>query len=106
MNAFEVRGRAKVHTRASRSSSPPSQAALVEPLTERELEVLRLMATTLSGPEIADQLTISVSTLRTHTKNIRGKLGAHSRLDAISRAAELGLLPGPGQTSRVHNDQC
>jgi LuxR family maltose regulon positive regulatory protein len=65
---------------------------LVEPLTERELEVLRLLTTKLSVPEIADQLYVAVSTVRSHTKNIYGKLGVHSRLEAVARAEELGLL--------------
>jgi LuxR family maltose regulon positive regulatory protein len=102
--AFEARGRVRAQALARRELSPPSQAALVERLTERELEVLRWMATTLSGPEIADELSISLSTYRSHTKNIRGKLGAHSRLDAISRAAELGLLPGQSSSTRQNTE--
>jgi LuxR family maltose regulon positive regulatory protein len=102
LDAFETRG----WDRVRREPSLPLQAGLVEPLTERELQVLRLLATTLSGPEIADQLTISLSTLRTHTKNIRGKLGAHSRLDVLSRAADLGLVPDPGRPPRNQDDRC
>ena len=49
---------------------------MMEPLSERELEVLRLLGTELSGPEIADRLSVSLNTVRTHTKNIYGKLGA------------------------------
>ena len=64
----------------------------VEPLSERELDVLRLLATELSGPEIAGRLSVSLNTLRTHTKNIYSKLGASSRRAAIRRAEELGLL--------------
>ena len=66
--------------------------ALVEPLSERELEVLRLLAAGLESPEIARELIISVSTARTHIKNIYGKLGVHGRVQAIERARALGLV--------------
>jgi len=65
---------------------------LVEPLSQRELEVLRLFKTELSGPEIAQQLVIGLSTVRTHTKNIYSKLNVNSRRAALKRAAELNLL--------------
>jgi LuxR family maltose regulon positive regulatory protein len=65
---------------------------LIEPLSERELEVLRLLATELSGPEIAQELMVSLNTMRTHTKNIYSKLNVNSRLAALSKARELGLL--------------
>jgi LuxR family maltose regulon positive regulatory protein len=65
---------------------------LIEPLSERELDVLRLLGTDLAGPEIARELMVSLNTLRTHTKNIYAKLGVNSRRAAIRRAAELGLL--------------
>ncbi|MGV1037032.1 MAG: LuxR C-terminal-related transcriptional regulator [Candidatus Nanopelagicales bacterium] len=61
-------------------------------LSERELDVLRLLATDLAGPEIARQLFISVNTLRTHTKRIFTKLGVNTRRAAVSRARELELL--------------
>ena len=67
--------------------------ALVEPLSERELEVLRLLASDLDGPEIASQLVVSLNTLRTHTKSIYTKLGVNSRRAAVRRAEELALLP-------------
>jgi ATP/maltotriose-dependent transcriptional regulator MalT len=69
-----------------------SPAGLVEPLSQRELEVLRLLAAGLSSTEVATELTISVSTARTHIKNIYGKLGVHRRLEAVERAKELGLV--------------
>jgi LuxR family maltose regulon positive regulatory protein len=56
------------------------------------MEVLRLLAAGLSNPEIADELVISVSTVRSHCKSIYGKLNAHSRLDAVQRAQKLGLI--------------
>jgi LuxR family maltose regulon positive regulatory protein len=68
------------------------QSDMVEPLSERELEVLKLLGTELSGPEIADRLSVSLNTMRTHTKNIYSKLGVSSRRAAIRRAEELGLL--------------
>ena len=65
---------------------------LVEPLSERELDVLRLLATDLDGPDIARRLFVSVNTMRTHTKSIYAKLGVNSRRAAVRRAEELGLL--------------
>ncbi len=64
---------------------------LVEPLSERELDVLRLLGSDLSGPEIARELTVSLNTLRTHTKNIYMKLGVNNRRTALRRAQEMGL---------------
>ena len=65
---------------------------MVEPLSERELEVLRLLAAGLESPEIARELIIGVSTARSHIKNIYGKLGVHGRVQAIERARTLGLV--------------
>ena len=62
------------------------------PLTERELAVVRLLDTELSGPDIATELFISLNTLRSHTKNIFAKLGATSRREAVGRAREGGLI--------------
>jgi LuxR family maltose regulon positive regulatory protein len=76
--------------------TPASKTAvrqpLLHPLSERELEVLALLTSHLSGPEIAEQLHISPNTFKTHTKNIYGKLDVKSRGAAVSRARELGLL--------------
>jgi LuxR family maltose regulon positive regulatory protein len=69
----------------------PPPAGLVDPLSERELDVLRLLRSDLSGPDIARELTVSLNTLRTHTKNIYTKLGVNNRREAVRRAAELGL---------------
>ena len=68
------------------------QAPLVEPLSERELEVLRVLATGLSNKEIAETLFIAVGTVKQHLKSIYGKLGVHSRTEAAHRARDLGLL--------------
>lgn len=65
---------------------------LPDPLSERELEVLKLLTTSLTGPEIARELIISLNTMRTHTKNIYSKLGVNSRRTAVRRAEELRLL--------------
>ena len=65
---------------------------LAYPLTNRELEVLRLLATELSTTAIADHLVISLHTLRTHTKRIYGKLGVHSRIQAVARAHDLDVM--------------
>jgi LuxR family maltose regulon positive regulatory protein len=71
---------------------PHARQNLIEPLSERELDVLRLLATDLDGPEIASQLMVSLNTLRTHTKSIYTKLGVNSRRAAVRRADELALL--------------
>jgi LuxR family maltose regulon positive regulatory protein len=73
------------------SSSPYTQPFL-EPLSQRELEVLRLLAAGMSNPEIADELIVAVSTVRSHCKSIYGKLDVHKRWDAVQRAQELGLI--------------
>ena len=70
----------------------PAKQPLIEPLSDRELEVLRLLAGDLDGPDIARELYISLNTLRTHTKNIFAKLGVTSRRAAVTRAKELGLI--------------
>ena len=66
--------------------------ALVEPLSQRELEVLQLLASGLSNKNIAQTLVIAVSTVKKHLKNIYQKLNAHSRTEAIASARELGIL--------------
>jgi LuxR family maltose regulon positive regulatory protein len=76
-------------------SYPPTASSpqpLVEPLSQRELEVLRLLKTELSGPEIARELVVALSTVRTHTKSIYSKLNVNSRRTAVKRATELNLI--------------
>jgi LuxR family maltose regulon positive regulatory protein len=72
--------------------SKPGKQVLPEPLSERELEVLRLLGSDLSGPEIAGALMVSLNTMHTHTKNIYPKLGVNNRRAAVRRAEELHLL--------------
>jgi ATP/maltotriose-dependent transcriptional regulator MalT len=70
----------------------PGKQDLIEPLSERELEVLRLLGSDLDGPDIARELIVSLNTVRTHTKNIYAKLGVNNRRAAVRRAKELDLL--------------
>jgi LuxR family maltose regulon positive regulatory protein len=70
----------------------PDGENLIEPLTERELEILRLLNSHLPTPEIADMLAVSVNTVRTHIKSIYSKLGVHSRSTAIAVSKKLKLL--------------
>jgi DNA-binding NarL/FixJ family response regulator len=74
------------------------QPASEDPLSRRELELLRLVAAALSNSQIATRLDISVPTVKRHLRNIFMKLGAVSRMDAVNRAVESGLLP----TKRAH----
>jgi ATP/maltotriose-dependent transcriptional regulator MalT len=75
-----------------RPRTAASRGPLIEPLSEREVDVLRLLQSDLDGPEIARELTVSLNTLRSHTKSIYSKLGVNSRRAAVRRAAELDLL--------------
>jgi LuxR family maltose regulon positive regulatory protein len=85
---------------AAPKSARPGQARaiihqksdMIEPLSERELEVLRLLRTDLNGPEIARECMVSLSTVRTHTQNIYAKRGVNNRRTAVRRAVELDLL--------------
>ena len=70
----------------------PRAQPLVDPLSDRELDVLRLLASDLSGPEIARELTVSLNTIRTHTKSIYTKLGVTSRRAAVRQGDEFQLL--------------
>ncbi|MCL4863057.1 MAG: response regulator transcription factor [Caldilineaceae bacterium] len=78
---------------AATATTPPRQTSLVEPLSDRELEVLVLIAAGHSNREIGAQLFIEVGTVKRHITNIFGKLGATSRTQAIAVARQLGLLP-------------
>jgi LuxR family maltose regulon positive regulatory protein len=75
------------------SEGPKSSSQqLAEPLSKRELEVLRLLQSELTGPEMAQELVISLNTLRTHTKNIYAKLDVTNRRTAVRKAKELDLV--------------
>ena len=78
-------------TETETEQSGPVKQALIEPLSERELDVLRLLGTELDGPAIARELMVSLNTVRTHTKHIYAKLAVTNRRAAVRRAAELDL---------------
>jgi LuxR family maltose regulon positive regulatory protein len=82
---------------ATAGSEPQTsgRSELVDPLSERELDVLRLLGGDLDGPDIARELSVSLNTVRTHTKNIYAKLGVSSRRAAVRQARDLDLIPGP-----------
>ena len=99
LGAAAKRGTAPEYCRRLLAAMAPGEEALpsrpataTDALSEREVEVLRLLATELSGPEIANTLFVSLNTLRTHSKNIYSKLQVSSRRAAVRRAADLGLL--------------
>jgi LuxR family maltose regulon positive regulatory protein len=89
-DAFAVQGPLRALQQEARGR--PGIPAMEEPLSERELDVLRLLASTMASSEIADRLCVATSTVRSHTKAIYGKLGVHTRLEAIDQARELGLI--------------
>ena len=78
-------------------SAPVSATALVDELSERELDVLRLLGSELGGPAIARELSVSVNTVRTHTRHIYAKLGVSNRREAVREASRLGLLHRPAR---------
>jgi LuxR family maltose regulon positive regulatory protein len=80
------------HARRMLATAPARRGDAVESLSERELQVLRLLDSELSGPQIARELFVSHNTLRTHTKHIFTKLGVTSRRAAVLRARESGLM--------------
>jgi LuxR family maltose regulon positive regulatory protein len=75
-----------------RDEPSAANAELIESLSERELEVLHLIAEGLTNPEIAARLFLSIHTIKTHARNIYGKLVVHSRTQAVARARALGIL--------------
>ena len=97
LNAFyETQYQSRTSSKTAEAAHPiPGQQSpdlLIAPLSERELEVLSLVATGLTNQEIGDRLTISLNTVKTHVKNIYSKLNARSRLEAADRARELKLI--------------
>jgi LuxR family maltose regulon positive regulatory protein len=88
------------------SSSRTCAQPLLEPFSKRELEVLRLLTTDLSTPEMAQELFVSVHTVRSHVKRIYSKLNVHRRMDAIQRAEELELINrNLGPSREAHDDR-
>ena len=79
-----------VPPRRGTAAAPPG---LAEPLTGRELEVLRLLAAGWSNQRIARDLVVAVDTVKKHVTHVLGKLGAANRTEAASRARQLGLIP-------------
>jgi LuxR family maltose regulon positive regulatory protein len=69
-----------------------ASSSLAEPLSERELEVLRLLAAGYKYKEVAERLVITMNTVRSHTKNVYSKLNVNNRTQAITRAKELNML--------------
>jgi LuxR family maltose regulon positive regulatory protein len=89
---------------AGNRSAPPPAGPPLEALSGSEIRVLRYLPTNLSGPEIAGELCVSHNTVRTHITHLYGKLGTHTRAEAVARARALGLLaPSPlrGQATRA-----
>jgi LuxR family maltose regulon positive regulatory protein len=87
LSAFELES-----SKLQLGGSPVRPSALIEPLSERELEVLRLVAAGLSNREVAERLVVAVSTVKTHVNNIYRKLDVSTRTQAVARARELNLL--------------
>jgi LuxR family maltose regulon positive regulatory protein len=82
-------------TEPEQTDAPESLAPefkFVEPLSEREIEVLQLIAEGLTNPEIAARLYLSLNTVKVHTRNIYGKLGVNNRTSAVALARKLGIL--------------
>jgi LuxR family maltose regulon positive regulatory protein len=73
--------------------SAAAAPGLAEPLTDRELEVLRLLAAGKSNQRIAHDLFVAPDTVKKHVTHVLGKLGAANRTEAVARARELGLIP-------------
>jgi LuxR family maltose regulon positive regulatory protein len=69
------------------------QPDLIEPLSDRELEILQLISEGLTNREIASRLFLSLNTVKAHSRNIYGKLDVHNRTEAVARARALGVLP-------------
>jgi LuxR family maltose regulon positive regulatory protein len=89
LGAFGTEDKERVEDSEDSSIVHRPSSPLVEQLTPRESEVLALLARHMTNKEIADELVVSPSTIKTHTLNIYGKLGVHSRREAVARAREL-----------------
>jgi LuxR family transcriptional regulator, maltose regulon positive regulatory protein len=88
-----------LRARGQAGAAPPSRRAaaalpgMVEPLTDRELEVLQLLAAGRSNQRIAHELVVALDTVKKHVTHVLGKLGAANRTEAVARARQLGLIP-------------
>jgi LuxR family maltose regulon positive regulatory protein len=89
--AFEAEEQ-KGENRSYPTPAPPAQP-LAEPLSQRELEVLRLIAQGLSNREIGERLFLAVDTVKGHNRRIFGKLMVRRRTEAVAKARSLGILP-------------
>jgi LuxR family maltose regulon positive regulatory protein len=87
------RGPSESRALSIRADTPQTAQLLPDPLSERELEVLRLVAAGKSNREISRQLFVTVDTVKKHLTHIFGKLGVRSRTQAVARARELGVIP-------------
>jgi LuxR family maltose regulon positive regulatory protein len=93
LTAFDAEQQKVKHRGEAMTPSPhPPRQPLLEPLSWRELEVLRHVSEGISNQEIANRLIISTGTVKTHIHNILSKLNVQSRTQAIARARELGLI--------------
>jgi LuxR family maltose regulon positive regulatory protein len=99
MQDYTARLLAAFEGRTADQEQAVTPSPLIEPLSERELEVLKLVARGLTNREIASRLFLSLNTVKAHTRNIYGKLGVHSRTQAVARARSLEVLPSSLQVT-------
>ena len=95
LTAFQLPEEAPMTKGSGTTSLRSTSANLIEPLSEREFEVLRFLNSHLDVPEIASEMMIAPTTLRTHIRNIYLKLDVHGRLEALQKARDLGLTYVP-----------
>jgi LuxR family maltose regulon positive regulatory protein len=98
----EIRSLLPAEPKLGAHGGPPRLADYfrpVDPLSKSEIRMLRYLATNLSTPEIARELSLSVHTVRTHVRHLFAKLGAHGRTEAVAQARALGLLAPSGRTT-------
>jgi len=89
LSAFPVKESYQDHSEVAHAGQPD----LIEPLSDREIEVLEMVAKGLTNKVIAERLYLSIHTIKTHTRNIYGKLGVNNRTQAVNKARSLGVLP-------------
>ena len=91
-NAFKIELARRIVVRATNRQHGNAARGLIEPLTQRELEVLQAVAQGLGNKDVADKLCVSINTIQVHLHNIFGKLGVASRTAAVSAALKQGLI--------------